>query len=118
MSQAAVVSKVALKNDWSIDCADVAQYEGIKKLLQILGYTFEQYDRYSADYSTICSSDHTLGGVTQAHGEEEHHFTNILDFLVFHYEAEGEAGVLLHEAILAQRIELAQMDVLLTQLVA
>lgn len=90
MSQAVAVQ---LKDNWSIVCNDATQYEGMKALLQMLGYTFQEDDYYSSDYTTICTEDFGDGLLTQggATTPEDNHFENIVDFLVFHYEAQEEA---------------------------
>lgn len=91
MSQAAVV----LKDNWSISCNTAAQYEGMKTLLQKLGYTFEADDEYEEKYTTVCSSDMTTGGVTQGYSfySSYNHFEDIMDFLVFHLGAETVVAV-------------------------
>ncbi|QNR53941.1 hypothetical protein phiK7A1_153 [Pseudomonas phage phiK7A1] len=105
MSQAAVV----LKDNWSISCSNATQYEGMKALLQKLGYTFEEDDEYDAQYTTVCSSDFTKSGVTQGYVcySEYNHFENVMDFLVFHLGAEHEVVVQL-EAKRAQIEAIAQ----------
>lgn len=89
------VAAVQLKDNWSISCNGAAQYEGMKTLLQKLGYTFAQGDEYEAGYSTVCSSDEREGGVTQGYNyyTSYTHFDNIMDFLVFHLGAESDVAV-------------------------
>lgn len=106
MSQAAVV----LKDNWSITCSNATQYEGMKALLQKLGYTFEEDDQYVGFYSTVCSSDMTIGGVTQGHiCPQDTHFEDIMDFLVFHLGAENIVAIQLE----AKR---AQFDIIRQEL--
>lgn len=95
-----------VKENWSVVCKDVEQYEGMKQLLQLLGYTFPQDDWYEPSYTFICSSDIYVGGVTQGGCQEENHFKDIMSFLVFHFSAqEGYA-----EAIAESRQQLAEID--------
>lgn len=88
------VNAAVLKDNWSISCTSATQYEGMKTLLQKLGYTFEADDEYMGIYTTVCSSDWVVGGVTQGHiYPQDDHFDNIMDFVVFHLGAETEVAI-------------------------
>lgn len=108
------VQVVQLKDNWSIECKDPAQYAGMKAMLQFLGYTFEQSDSYSAFYPLVTSSDVFEGGVTQGRVEEEYHFETVLDFLVFHFNAQDD----FLDALNAKRAELDEIDAQLMLLAA
>lgn len=98
------LNAVVLKDNWSIVCDNVAQYEGMKTLLQMLGYTFPVDDYYSSDYSTVCVDGFSAGGITQGRNDppDEFHFHTVVDFLVFHYDAQAEADT--NIALLRERL--------------
>lgn len=75
---------VGFKDNWSVVCG-AAQYEGMKAILLMLGYTFDEDDEYDEFYPLIVSDDNPAGFAlcTQGVEPEEHHFENIMDLLVF-----------------------------------
>lgn len=93
-----------LKDNWSIPCTNEAQYDKARALLILLGYTFK--DSYDSSYSSLCTSRHIAGGVTLGNVHRDHHFEDIMDFMIFHLDAQIELKL----AIAEKKAELAALE--------
>lgn len=93
------------KQDWSFP-VDRSNYNKVKEVLILLGYTFTDYDEYDSNYRYMSSSDFCIGRATQSDSKEANHFESLTDFLIFHLDVRAE----LKQEIAAKRAELEALE--------